>query len=325
VAAILAGPVTLPADGVINLAKKVAWAALEDKGAVSKPASTGKTLPHPGSVPRELYKFEGIYGWAVHSIARFTFDKNALKVATFTNSGFDQETDFHYGEDGRFHYADLSYSFAVAKDGWSLFEQDLDNEGDVEVVGESINPDESADTSEFRDATWVPRNLSADDYVTLIYSGLYRTGAIEMLPGIIYLHSGTPGDYQAYGLTGKYTGKLILPYGNDQVDVKIIYQHGEKILTTGAFEFVDAKTVSPLLHSEEISIGGDGRNVSRKVVSGGSFSSSIPADGRLLVYSADGTQKFDSLVMKNAAVGVEPGSIVVFIGNPGAVFHTETR
>jgi hypothetical protein len=118
---------------------------------------------------------------------------------------------------------------------------------------------------------------------------------------------------------------LIFPFANDQIDVKIIYQHGEKILTTGAFEFVDAKTVSPLLHSEEISIGGDGRNVSRKVVSGGSFSSSIPADGRLLVYSADGTQKFDSLVMKNAAVGVEPGSIIVFIGNPGAVFHTETR
>ena len=325
VAAILAGPVTLPADGVINLAKKVAWAALEDKGVVSKPASTGKTLPHPGSVPRELYKFEGIYGASVHSFARLTFDKNALKVATFTNSGFDQGRDFHYGEEGRFHFGDLSFSFAVAKDGRNLFEQHIDNEGDVEVVGESINPDESADTSEFRDTTWVPRNLSADDYVTLTYGGLYKTATIETLPGVIYLHSGTPGDYQAYGLTGKYTGKLILPYGNDQVDVKIIYQHGEKILTTGAFEFVDAKTVSPLLHSEQISIGGDGRNASRKVVSGGSFSSSIPADGRLLGYSADGTQKFDSLVMKNAAVGVEPGSIIVFIGNPGAVFQTETR
>jgi hypothetical protein len=119
--------------------------------------------------------------------------KNALKVATFTNGGFDQGRDFHYGEDGRFHFAGLSFSFAVAKDGRNLFEQDLDNEGDVEVVGESINPDESADTSEFHDTTWVPRNLSADDYVTLIYSGLYKTGAIEMLPGIIYLHSGTSG------------------------------------------------------------------------------------------------------------------------------------
>jgi hypothetical protein len=167
--------------------------------------------------------------------------------------------------------------------------------------------------------------LSAGDYITLIYSGLYKTGAIGMLPGIIYLHSGTPGDYGGYGLTDKYTGKVILPYASDQVDVKIIYRDGEKILTTGAFQFVDAKTVSPLLYSEEITIGGDGRNVSREVVSRGSFSSTIPADARILVYSPDGTQKFDSLVMNNAAVGVEPGSIIVFIGNPGAVFQTETR
>jgi CubicO group peptidase (beta-lactamase class C family) len=326
VAAILAGPATLPVDVVINLAKKVMWAALEDKGVVSQRTSTLGTLPQPGAIPSELYKFEGIYGGPVHSIARFTFDekKNVLKVATFTNGGFDQESDFQYREDRRFHRGDLSFSFAVAKDGRNLFEQDLDNEGDVEVVGESINPDESADTSEFRDTTWVPLNLSADDYITLIYSGLYKTGAIEMLPGLIYLHSGTPGDYGAYGLTDKYTGKVILPYASDQVDVKIIYQDGEKILRTGAFQFVDAKTVSPLLDSEEINIGGDGLNVSRKVVSGGAFSSTIPADGRILVYSPDGTQKFDSLVMNNAAVGVEPGSIIVFIGNPGAVFHTET-
>jgi hypothetical protein len=327
VAAILVGPVTLPVDVVINLAKKVMWAALEDKGVVSKPTSRPGTLPQPGSIPNELYKFEGIYGGPVHSIARFTFDekKNALKVATFANGGFDQESDFQYREDGRFHRGDLSFSFAVAKDGRNLFEQDLDIEGDVEVVGESINPDESADTSDFRDTTWVPLNLSAGDYITLIYSGLYKTGAIGMLPGIIYLHSGTPGDYGGYGLTDKYTGKVILPYASDQVDVKIIYRDGEKILTTGAFQFVDAKTVSPLLYSEEITIGGDGRNVSRKVVSRGSFSSTIPADARILVYSPDGTQKFDSLVMNNAAVGVEPGSIIVFIGNPGAVFQTETR
>jgi len=43
----------------------------------------------------------------------------------------------------------------------------------VEVLGESISKDESADTSEFRDTTWVPRNLSAGDYVSLIYEELY--------------------------------------------------------------------------------------------------------------------------------------------------------
>jgi hypothetical protein len=62
VAAILAGSVTLPVEVVNNLAKKVTWTALEDMGVVSKPTSTRRTLPQPGSIPRELYKFEGIYG-----------------------------------------------------------------------------------------------------------------------------------------------------------------------------------------------------------------------------------------------------------------------
>lgn len=101
--------------------------------------------------------------------------------------------------------------FAVAKDGRKLFRRHLDNHGDVEVLADSVNPDPGADTSEFRDVVWVPRNLSADDYVTESFSGLSKTGVIETLPGIIYLQSGTPGDYAAYGLADKHAGKLSCP------------------------------------------------------------------------------------------------------------------
>jgi len=42
-----------------------------------------------------------------------------------------------------------------------------------------------------------------------------KTGVIETLPGLIYLHSGTPGDYTAYGLTDRYTGRSIWPHASD--------------------------------------------------------------------------------------------------------------
>jgi CubicO group peptidase (beta-lactamase class C family) len=329
VAAILAGPVELPVSDVTNMAKRVTWAALEDKGVVSRATSTPVTLPQLASIPEKLYQFEGIYGGSTHIIYDFTFDKaaNTLNIATFENGRFVPRPPphFQYRDDGRFHLGDIIVSFAVTQGGRKLFQQNLDNNGDVEVVAESISEDKSADTSEFRDTTWVPRNLSADDYVTFVYSGLYKTGVIEALPGVIYLHSGTPGDYAAYGLTDKYTGRLILPYATDQVDIKIIYKDGEKILRTDAFQFIDAKTVSSLQHSEEITIGGDGRNVARKFVSGTSFASTIPADGRILIYSPDGAIKFDSLVMNNGTVGVEPDSVIVFIGKAGATFQTQTR
>jgi hypothetical protein len=324
VAAILAGPVTLHFN-VPDMAKSVTWAALEDKGVVSKAPSTPVTSPQPVPIPRELYKFAGIYGGS-DSIGRFTFDKkaNTLNISGYTNDGFDPGSIYQYGDDGRFHRGNLSFSLAVAPDGVKLWQRNLDNNGNVEVVGESISKDESADTSEFRDMTWVLRNLSADDYGTLGW-GLYKTSVIETLPGVIYLHPGTPGVYTAYGLNDRYTGRAILRYARDQVDVKIIYKDGEKILTTGAFQFVDVKTVSPLQDSEEITIGGDGQNVARRFVSGTSFASTIPADGRILIYSPDGANKFDSLVMNNGTVGVKPDSFIVFIGKPGAVFKTQTK
>ena len=326
VAAILAGPATLPVDVVIDMAKRVVWAALEDKDVVSRATSAPQTLPELASLPENLYEFEGIYGGSAHAIYRFTFDKAAktLNIATFNNGGFGPELPSKYIGGGRFDLRGIgAVSFAVAQDGRKLFRHYLDNNGGVEVLAESINPDTSADTSEFHDTVWVPRNLSADDYVTASYSGLYRTGIIRTLPGVIYLQSGTPGDYAAYGLANKYTGKLILPYESDQVDIKILHKDGEKILKTGPFQFIDAKTVSPFRHSEKITIGSDGRNVARKFVSGTSFASTIPAGARILIYAPDGTNQFDSLIRNNGTVEVEPNSVIVFIGKTGAIFQTE--
>jgi hypothetical protein len=95
------------------------------------------------------------------------------------------------------------------------------------------------------------------------------------------------------------------------------------MLEAGPFVFTDAETVPFLRKFEKIVIGNDGNNVARKVASATSFASTIPADGRILIYSPDGATLFDSLVMRNETKELKPDSIIVFIGDRKAVFATK--
>jgi len=326
VVTIMAGPATLAGSVVIEMSKRVMWAALQDKGVVSSSGTTPPPLPPAVPIPEQLYKYAGIYGGLGHSIVNLTFDKaaNVLKTAKLFDGKFEPGASFLYGGDGRFYVGTRSFSFAQAKDGRKLLMEHVDDAGGVATVAEGMTADERMDTSEFDDTTWVPRNFRAFDFVTLMYSGIYKTGSIAALPGIVYLHAGNHGDATPYGLWNRYTTKMILQYETDLLDLEIIHKDGARVLRVGAFEFTDAASVPALQQFEQIVIGRRGGNVVRKVVSASSFTSSVPADARILIYAADGTAQFDSLFGGTQPVAVSPGSFIVFIGDPGAVFLAQT-
>jgi CubicO group peptidase (beta-lactamase class C family) len=337
VAASVAGPATLDPGVIEELARKALRAALDDKGVLSKTTTSPAALPQPAVIPKEVYKYEGIYGSFIHAIQKFAFSKedNVLNIENLVNGefvprGFLGGIPLHYMNDGRFYAGNTGFSFAIAQDGRKLFQQhNPDNRG-VRTIGESISPDEGIETSEFEDMTWVPHNFSAYDFNNLASKGLYKTETIKALPGIIYLYSGAPVipdlpglDSVPYGLSDKYTSRMILPYVRDQVGIKITYKNRTKMLEAGPFVFTDAETVPFLRKSEKIIIGNNGNNVARKVASATSFASTIPADGRILIYAPDGDNIFDSLVIRNETNELEPGSIIVFIGDRRAVFATK--
>lgn len=328
VATILAGPATLPGDVVIEMSKRIMWAALEDSGAVSGPAElAAPALPPVAPIPEELFQFAGIYGGIGHAMVKLTFNQaaNGLDTARLVDGRFEPGASFLYRGDGRFYAeGNRSFSFAHANDGGKLLLQHVDDKGGVATMAEAVGPEEGVDTSEFDDRTWVPQNLRASDFVTLMYSGLYRTGSIKALPGIIYLHAGNHGDATPYGLANRFRTKMILQYETDLVDLEIIHKDGRRVLRVGALEFAEAQSVPPMQQLEHIVIGPDGHNVVRRVVSGTSFMSSGPADGRILIYAKDGTTTFDSLFAGHGPVAVASGSMVVFIGNPNAVFVAQT-
>ncbi|MEO8508471.1 MAG: serine hydrolase domain-containing protein [Betaproteobacteria bacterium] len=327
VATILAGPATLPGGVVIEMSKRIMWAALEDSGAVSGAGMAPPPLPPVAPIPEQLFQFAGIYAGIGHAMVKLTFNQaaNGLDTARLVDGKFEPGESFLYRGDGRFYAADSrSFSFAHANDGGKLLRQHVDDKGGVATIAEGVGPDEGMDTSEFDDRTWVPQNLRATDFVTLMYSGLYRTGSIKALPGVIHLHAGNHGDATPYGLANRFRTKMILQYETDLVDLEIIHKDGRRVLRVGALEFADAESVPPLQQFERVVIGPDGHNVVRRVVSGTSFKSSGPADGRILIHAKDGNTTFDSLFAGNSPVAVSPGSFVVFIGNPDAVFVAQT-
>lgn len=326
---ILAGPASLPGDVVIGIGQRLMAAALEDSGRMPSP-SAGKPSAPPtaASIPERLLPFEGFYGGMGHSIVRLTFDRsaNTLMTARLVDGGFVAGAALQYRDDGRFYGPDnMGYSLELGADGRHLLRLQAAHQGGVVTVAQRVSPEAGVDTSEFKGVTWVPLNMRAPDFVTLMYGGLYRTGTIDVLPGIVYLHDGNPGSATPYRLADKRKTKMILPYEADLLDLEIVQKYGRKVLKAGIFEFGDAATVVPLRPAERVVIDADGLNVARAVTTRGQFKSTVSADARIVIYAPSGAIAFDSLFEGAPAVAIEPGSLVLFIGSAGMAFEASVN
>ena len=284
-------------------------------------------VPAPASaIPERLLPFAGLYGGLGHSIIQLSFDRsaNTLMTAKLVDGRFVAGGALQYRDDGRFYGPDnLGYSLEVGEDGRHLLRLQAAHQGGVVTVAQRVGPDAGVDTSEFRGVTWVPLNMRASDFVTLLYGGLYKTGTIDALPGIVYLHDGNPGSATPYRLADKHRTAMILQYEADLLDLEIVQKNGRKVLKAGLFEFGDAATVVPLRQTERVVIDSDGLNVARTVTSGGMFRSTVPADARVVIYAPSGVVAFDSLFDGAPAVAITPGSLVLFIGHAGATFEAK--
>jgi hypothetical protein len=291
------------------------------------PPSSGGNPPAPptaASIPERLLPFEGIYGGMGHSIIRLTFDRsaNTLMTARLVDGQFVAGGALQYRDDGRFYGPDnLGYSLEVGEDGRHLLRLQAAHQGGVVTVAQRVSPEAGVDTSEFKGITWMPLNMRASDFVTLMYGGLYKTGTIDALPGIVYLHDGNPGSATPYRLADKRKTKMILQYEADLLDLEIVQKYGRKVLKAGYFEFGDVATVPALQKSERVVIEADGLNIARTVTTGGQFKSTVSAGARIVIYAPSGAIVFDSLFEGMPAVAIEPRSLVLFIGSAGMAFE----
>ncbi|MEI6285541.1 MAG: serine hydrolase domain-containing protein [Bacillota bacterium] len=316
VATIVAGHIEASA---INL--KIMRAALEEKNFIKKSEPFVSLTPVSQPLPEGITDYEGVYcNEASITLVKFDKETNTLKRSELKNAEFVSQDEYIHTGNGKFRLDDAYHLEFCTKNDCKYLLQVSEQSGSALVLSQRITADSAADTSAFEAMIWLPRNLTAGDLLLNEPGVFFRTGVVSNLPGIIYLSS--ERICTAYGMKDENNCKLILPYGCDLSRVRIVDENNASILFVGAMQFVDARTIPCWRSGERIAISEDGYNAARKIKVQALFASSVPANGRIIVYSPEGIVKFDSLVDPAQTLIVEAEAYVLFIGNPGDLFET---
>ncbi|MCF7791822.1 MAG: beta-lactamase family protein [Victivallales bacterium] len=307
---------------VALMASNILQCLLENKGVLPKHKETFSPQPKGVPIPERILQYEGIYGPG-KELAKITFnnEKNTLNIDVLSGRNFVRLKEFIHTGNGRFYFDNDNTLFFYENNNNKYLMNEESNSGRTDVAAEKVEAvRDKLDASEYEKTTWIPRNYSATDLFIHLFD-LKKTFTIDELPGRIIL-TGSPFPATPYAIANKYTTQMILPYLRDQVDMKIFYDKGEKILQMDAFQYT-AGTRVPFLHDNEcITIGQEGYNTARRIESDNLFQSSLPENGRIIIYSSDGKVSFDTLFNANKKRLVKAGSYILFIGDKGSLFKT---
>ena len=316
VATIIAGHIEASA---VNL--KIMRAALEEKNFIKKNKPSVSLTPVSQPLPEGIADYEGVYcNETSITLVKFDEQTNILKRSELKNAEFVSQDEYIHIGNGSFRLDDAYHLEFCTKNDCKYLLQMSEQSGSTLVLSQRITADSAADTSAFEGRVWLPRNLTAGDLLLNEPGVFFRTGVVNNLPGIIYLSSERSGT--AYGMKDENNCKLILPYGCDLFDVRIVYENNNSFLFVGSMQFVDVRTIPCWQSGERVVISEDGYNVVRKIKVQALFASSVPVNGRVIVYSPEGIVKFDSLDGPVQTLVLEAGSYVLFIGNSGDLFET---
>lgn len=176
---------------------------------------------------------------------------------------------------------------------------------------ENVEPTtQGIDGSAFANRTWLPRNISASDFV----AGVRHSDIVAGLPGYI-VFDGVP-----YRLSDAMTAEMCLKYTRDQSAPRISMKEDGPWLSTNGFEFSDASAPAGLGSGESIVIGAEGFNEWRKVDAARVFSAAIPESGRIIVITSSEAVLYDSLMDGPKDMVLPEGSYVGFAGPMGVEF-----
>jgi CubicO group peptidase (beta-lactamase class C family) len=309
VAVLFAGAGIDTADVTSNIMQ----ALLEGKKIVPK-YNQAPPVPENDVIPGDVLPFAGIYG-SSGALMKFTFntDTNTLETHTWEGQQFVYSESAPYKVDGYFHSGSGS-KFWFKEYGKTKYLLNAIGENYVShiVTAEHITLVASSLTgAAFDNKTWLFRN--AENYGFILDVPVTET--ITELPGYITL------DGVAYALQSETSAEMALRYGRDLVTIQLQDVAGEQWLSTGNFVYSSADTVLSLTNGgETIGIGQDGWNEWRKITNQGTIACSIPANGRMMIFSQDKEVIFDTLTSTTLPFVVPGGSYVVFIGNPGDSF-----
>ena len=308
----LAVIVTGQAD-VGGISDLILQALLEGKGLVPRKAAEVSLPPKAKAIPGDLLRFEGYYG-ARGSLMKVAFDKdkNSLRHFRYGGEGFSLAGEYPYLEGGRFH-VDGRQTFGFSENfGKKFILVRLNGSDDGIVIAENLEAATTGlDGSAFAKKTWLPRNVSAFDFV----ASAAHSDSVAELPGYI-VFDGLP-----YRLSDTMTAAMCLKYARDQGDPRISAREDGLWLSYNGFKFSDASSLADLAAGGSVAIGAEGFAEWRKAGAPMAFSPDIPGSGRIMVVSREEEVFYDSLMDGPKDIVLPEGSYVGFIGQAGTEFR----
>ncbi len=295
-----------------DITNKITETLLEEKEIIQNSETKLTTTAKTAQIPDQLMSFAGYYGANGSTIKiEFNKEKGLLDYQEFNGTQFVSTGNYTYQDDGYFYLSSgnrMSFSNSFGK---KLILQSLPTSDYSIVVAEAITATNPVDTQNFANKWWIPTNFKATDLNTFAAA----TGNIADLPGFIYF--GGDGAFTPYPLKDANTAVMTLAYARDLVEPRITEVNGKKVLSAMSYTFMDANDVPILQNGEVINILAANQNQIRKLDKNGTFSATLPEGSRLIIYDANFTVVYDSLLSNKKKTSVTAGSYLLFIGNEG--------
>lgn len=122
-------------------------------------------------------------------------------------------------------------------------------------------------------------------------------------------------------LDSESSAGMCMKYARDLLTIRLEEVDGQRWLQTGNFIYTEAANVISLPNTgDTVSIGAEGLNEWRKTDKQVLFSSSIPANGRVMAFTQDKKLVFDSLDSTVMPIVLGKGSYISFVGAAGDDF-----
>lgn len=301
-----------------KIASKIMQALLEEKGYIQPKLKESSTVLAGAAIPDVMMRFEGIYRYQDgNSSYKAVFDKtkNTVSFFRFEDGKFvdpGETGEFHFMSDSYFHAPSYAFKFVEKdKNKYIVAYPDGSQDGFVEKQM-LLLPEKPFSSAKFENKFWLSKNLSYYDFADS--DAAVKSSAIKEMPGYIAI------DDNICRLTGETKATSALPYCRDAKEVSLIEKNGDQVLKILAYLYSDSKYTALLQAGETVIIGKEGYNEWRIAGKDLTLDCSVPKKSRILVISAEGKTRYDSLVYGVNPFEVKRGDFVGFIGQPGGKF-----
>lgn len=298
-----------------GLAIRVLDALLVEKGVFGDEETLGIATKGPESIPSEYAEYGGYYvgggGELVH--VQFDFTEDTVTMLAYVNGVEIPVGLFEYSQ-GNFcdDYGNTAYFAHIGTNRFlvsEVLESDMIRFEKLDPVAVPKNLEIDMDGR-----LWVRRNAESFEGVPLSGTHLIQSYTIEVLPGYVYFEGVKRVDSPRFaGMPAKAV--------RDLKELTLFDMDGEIWVWDADMLYSPAVHVRVLEPAPTtVTIGSNGYSEWLRVGADTVLDCDMPEEGRMIVFSVDGSPIYDSIV-DDGEVSVPEASFVELIGKPGDVFY----